>query len=692
MKYLLSILAVATLSPVTAIASDSAPADSLTKELREITVTSDTPYTKLKGSTLVTTVAGTELPNLGTALDVLAQLPMITADDGNVTVTGRGTPEIYIDGRPMHDAGELSQLQSDNIRRVELLMAPGAMYESTTTAVIKITTRRNHLDGLSVTDRATLTARRKLSADNMLDLNYRTGAWDFFATATAARNNSLIKGSTTNTLDYLGKKTVVGSTQRSEYPSTTQMFKGGFNYGTESRSAGAYYRFNPEQADYTNIGTEWLDDGPGIPRDIDRRIRAKSHLVSVYWEDRLAGKYKIHFDGDFRSSVARNRVMTVYPEGENNDVTSSDSRRSQLWAGKLYLSFPIGKGELNVGTQDSYTHTSLDYRMDNPLIGQYIPSTATEARQTSAALFASWSKAWEKLSLSAGLRYEYVDYLFNVDGVKDHDISRRDNLLTPDISLGYTPDERNQISLSYRMATLRPPYSQLTGSLSYTGRHEIEGGNPALRDEHMHDIQLFAAHGDLMLQADYTRSIDTYAFVKRLYQAPTLQLLMQPVNINVSALYVYLMYGRHIGAWHPEMTLGGRKQWLTIGHNDYNRPIFSYYFDNTFSLPCGFMLTLNASGQTSGDMHTNRFGGSWCVIDASVSKSLFDKALQIKLSATDLFNSRNNDWSMNTFGVFVNKRQSYDRRGISLSLTYRLHPRQSKYKGRSASESELNRL
>ena len=98
------------------------------------------------------------------------------------------------------------------------------------------------------------------------------------------------------------------------------------------------------------------------------------------------------------------------------------------------------------------------------------------------------------------------------------------------------------------------------------------------------------------------------------------------------------------------------------------------------------------NGQGRGDMHTNRFGTTWFTADASVGKTLLNKALTVKLSATDIFNTASNDWTMNTYGVFVDKRQSYDRRGISLSVCYRFQPRKDKYKGSSASESELRRL
>lgn len=98
------------------------------------------------------------------------------------------------------------------------------------------------------------------------------------------------------------------------------------------------------------------------------------------------------------------------------------------------------------------------------------------------------------------------------------------------------------------------------------------------------------------------------------------------------------------------------------------------------------------SGQGSGYMHTNKFGTTWFTMDASVGKSFLNKSLTVKIMATDIFNTANNDWTMNTFGVFVDKRQKYDRRGVSLNITYRFQPRQNKYKGKAASEAEMNRL
>ena len=349
-------------------------------------------------------------------------------------------------------------------------------------------------------------------------------------------------------------------------------------------------------------------------------------------------------------------------------------------------------GTSNTVLLATYYWTSLDYRMLNSSVSEYIPSSLTDARQTSAAVFASWSGMLGKFSLGAGARYEYVDYDFKVDGRRDENVSRRDHLLTPDLSVGYSFNDESQISLSYKMATVKPSYSQLTGSLNYTGLHQIEGGNPALHDEHAHDVQLFGMWKGFMLQADYTRALDTYAFVKQLYPAANLQLLMHPVNIDVSALSLYLVWNRAVGRWTPNVTAGVYRQWLTLGDTRYEKPIFSYYFDNMFALPHGWLITANINGSSQGDMHTNRFGATWFTMDASVGKTFLNKALTVKLSATDIFNTANNDWTMNTYGVFVDKKQSYDHRDISLNVIYNFHPRKSTYKGTSASEAEIKRL
>lgn len=684
---LITILALGTVK-----AQNQEASDSIISELQEVVVTAKQPATELVGATLVSTIPGSNLADLGNVFDVLAQLPMINVNDDVVSVIGKSNIEIYIDGRPAHDSQELQQILSSSLKTVELDMSPGAVYASNTEAVIRITTKRKFVQGFSFTNQFQLQRRRKWSVMNYIDLNYRLGSWEIFVSGAANSSNTLAIGTTINTLLYDGRETVVGSSQQNSYLTANGVVKTGFNYTRGAQSFGAFYRYNPEQGDFNNTGAEWLDDNPGIYREIYRHIRARSHHMSVYYENRFADKYLIHFDGDFHHSPAYNRVATIYTESTIPEVNSTDERISTLWAGKFSLTLPLFSGQLIVGTHGTHTHTSLNYRMLNSQVGEYIPSSFTDTRQTSAVLFASWSRMFGKFSISAGARYEYVDYDFKVDGKHDEAVSRKDHLLTPDISMGYSINKESRISFSYKMKTVKPPYSQLTGALNYVGMHEIEGGNMALHDERMHDMQLLGLWKGVMIQANFSRSLDSYAFVKQVYQANNLQLLMHPVNIDVSALSLYLAWSGPVGRWTPSITAGIYRQWLDLDGTDYNKPIFSYYFDNTFSLPRGWMITVNVSGRTQGDMHTNRFGTTVFAMDASVGKSFFNKSFVVNLSATDMFNTANNDWTMNTYGVSVDKRQRYDHRGISLNVIYNFHPYKSKYRGSSAASAEMQRL
>ena len=62
--------------------------------LGEVTVKGNLPKTQVKGDAMVTTVSGTLLEKAGTAENLLDKIPNVTAQDGAVTVFGRGTPEI----------------------------------------------------------------------------------------------------------------------------------------------------------------------------------------------------------------------------------------------------------------------------------------------------------------------------------------------------------------------------------------------------------------------------------------------------------------------------------------------------------------------------------------------------------------------------------------------------------------------
>ncbi|MCM1519128.1 MAG: carboxypeptidase-like regulatory domain-containing protein, partial [Pseudoflavonifractor sp.] len=95
-----------------------------TVALGEVVVKATRPATTMKGNALVTDVAGSSLAIAGTANDVLMRVPMVVDNGGTIEVFGKGAPAIYINGRKVNDLQELSQLNSGDIKNVEVITNP----------------------------------------------------------------------------------------------------------------------------------------------------------------------------------------------------------------------------------------------------------------------------------------------------------------------------------------------------------------------------------------------------------------------------------------------------------------------------------------------------------------------------------------------------------------------------------------
>lgn len=85
---------------------------------------------------------GNPLSKLGSAVDAIKQMPLISGIGNNISVLGKGTPEIYINHRKVRDNSELQQLSSQDIERVEIITNPGAKYEADVKSVIIIHTKK----------------------------------------------------------------------------------------------------------------------------------------------------------------------------------------------------------------------------------------------------------------------------------------------------------------------------------------------------------------------------------------------------------------------------------------------------------------------------------------------------------------------------------------------------------------------
>ena len=115
-------------------------------QMLEGAVASDVmPKTKLTGEGLQTNVRGSVLENVGTANDVLSKTPGLIKGQNGLEVIGKGSPMVYINGRRVSDVSELDRLQSNEIQSVEVITNPGAQYDATVRAVVRLAPQKNAL-------------------------------------------------------------------------------------------------------------------------------------------------------------------------------------------------------------------------------------------------------------------------------------------------------------------------------------------------------------------------------------------------------------------------------------------------------------------------------------------------------------------------------------------------------------------
>ena len=133
----------------------------------------------------------------------------------------------------------------------------------------------------------------------------------------------------------------------------------------------------------------------------------------------------------------------------------------------------------------------------------------------------------------------------------------------------------------------------------------------------------------------------------------------------------------------------GRDLGIDVYHKE---PTFYFNWDNSFNLPKGWFLNVQAYLQTGAQtgfavIHTNG------QVNARLSKSFFkDNAITMTLTASDIF--RTGYYYFNVHGIdSYNGNKIYrDFQRIGIQLSYKFNATKSKYKGTGAGQSEKKRL
>ena len=674
------------------------------------------PKTQLTGEGLQTNVRGSVLENLGNANDVLARTPGLVKGQNGLEVIGKGEPLVYINGRKVTDASELQRLQSNEIQSVEVITNPGAQYDATVRAVVRIRTIKRQGDGfgfnLYASDAQSLRRATFNDPDANLNLNYRTGNVDIFAGINYNQNHFLQQSdgerTTTATPAYWDLATIDGEGLSNNL---------GGNAGVNWQIADNHYLGGKVEwgrqlsmwdrtliTDKVSLGGEPIDDLITITEDKMGDIAPYNIGTNIYYNGTVGGKLNIDFNADYYTNASTSLSSSTETSTMTEDAkvsTSSDSR-NRLYAAKLVLSYPIWKGQLQVGTEETFSRRSDNYR----LTGILVPASSASVKEDNIAGFASYGFFLPQVGqMSAGVRYEHVNYNYEDALAPQNNISRSYGNWFPTLSYAnaFGPV---QLLLNYSVKTRRPGYSLLSSAIRYNSRYIWQSGNAALQPQIQHELGLTALWKFITLGVSYDRVNNAIVTWSSPYNDQGV-MLVQPRNLNepYRNLSVFVNLTPTLGPVTLNYTFVVQPQWLTIAAPDSSqpsgvretsfngRPLYVAQLFNTLRLKGGWQFELGGVVYSRGYTQNLYLTNVYFDLSAAVQKSLLkDGSLVLRLEGSDLAGLGHNDVSTDFGNYKLWQTNILNSQKVKISIRYNFNTAQSKYKGTGAGKDQKARM
>ena len=676
--------------------SDTLNIDSLFHDLGEITVTARRPAVRIKKDALTVDVKDTYLANSGTTLQLLGKMPFVTLSGSELEVIGRGTPVVYINGRRVRDLSELQQLPSSSIKNVEIITSPGSRYDATVNAVIRVTTVAPVGEGFSLSDRTVIGYKHYAYLFERLNLNYRRGGLDLFADLNYENYRERPAYSLDET-QYLptGVTTTHSSgRERSIYP--VYRAKAGFNYTLTGHTFGLFYDFSfrPSTSTGSSTTARTIDGilADGLANTTNSRTHARQHLLSGYYNGTF-GKWQLNADIDllWKTDDSDNALNETSAANAPRQFSIHNDITNRLIAASLSASFPVWKGRINFGAETSDIDRTDRYNSG----ATFITPSDTHIDETIAALFGDISQQFGPVDLSVGLRYEHTDSRFYLYGVRRPDESRREGRLFPSATVAMPVGTVN-MRLSYSRKTSRPSFGQLNSAIRYKDRYTYESGNPYLRPILRDNLTFTATWRDLAVELDYTSTDNYFMWQTVPYPGnPDVTLLQMQNMPRFNTLSAMANYAPAFGCWHPVLMAAVETSDFSLVHAGttmrLNRPIGVFRFNNALHLPWDMWLNADFSCRTAGDAENLHVRPTW-QCNLALYKAFANDTWAVRLSLDDVFaTSRSRVTIYDTISATsIDKR--YDTRDLQLTVTWRLNPARSKYRGRGAAHDQRDRL
>lgn len=666
-------------------------------KLGEVAVKGYRPVARLKTDGLQVAISGTYLANTGTALEVLGKMPFVSKTGSELEVLGKGTPIVYINGRQVRDQSELDRLSSADIKSVDVVTSPGARYSSSVNAVIRITTIAPVGEGFSFNDRTTVGYKHYAYLFEQANFNFRKNGFDLFGMLNYENYRERPRFEN-NTTQYLQSGTVSQVSYGKDF-TIYPVYGGkvGLNFNSSNQYAGFYYDFayRPASGSSSSFTSRQLNSvlEDELRYDGNNHRRNRQHLVSAYYTGTL-GKWQLtaNFDALWQINHRSTNETEVSIFNAARIFSTDNDVDNRLLAGNISALFPMWKGELRFGTEISDIYRRDLYLSD----ADFISDNDTKIREATSALFAETSQTFGKVSVSAGLRWEYTDSRYFRWGEKKDDQSRQYHNLAPSATISF-PIGKVSANLSYMRKTSRPAFEQLSSAVRYLDRYSYESGNPNLRPIYRDYVSLSSSWRDVVVELTYYSTTNYFMWQTFPYPGnPDATLLKMENMSRYNTFEAFANYSPcFFTIWRPTFMAGIAAQDFRLRHNGtemkLNRPLGIFRFNNAIHLPWDLWINLDFSARTSGNTENIYVKSRWNC-DVGIYKSFASDTWSVKLQLNDVFNTYRQQMKFYDALTTSSVNKIFDTRDLSLTIRCNFNGARSRYKGRGVANAEKGRL
>ncbi|MBN1113277.1 MAG: TonB-dependent receptor [Bacteroidales bacterium] len=663
-------------------------------DIEEVMVIGEKPAVEYKIDKKVVNVSKQLSGKGGSAIDVLQNTPSINTDvEGNITLRGSSSFTVLIDGKPsiLDGSDALNQIPANAIDNIEIITNPSAKFDPDGTAgIINIITKKNKLEGIS----GMVTASVGTGPDygGSIQLGYRT--------------EKLNISTEVNYRD--GEMNITSEDYRETFYNDSIMYlqtngDGGRNRGfmsakvgadyqlTEKNSVGLIIGFNNFKMDRTSDSKnkQWSSTNKTnnyILTDNDINMSIPSYQITLTDEHVFAKDNKLTTKFNYNiSNLDKDELLYRHDLNNNNTLQenrislSNDTRNSY----RLELDYerPLGeKGKLEAGYQVRFDNASttndiFDINVNTGAKTLDPLSNEFDFSRWIHALYATYSKQWNKLDIKLGLRSEYTDRAITPEGLSAYTYSKVD--FYPSAYFTYRISEMQQVQANYsrrvnrpRDFFLNPVTFRSDGFSAFRGNPELE---PAFANSYELNYQYRFNSSFISLETYYRKTDNKMTRISTLDNNGTLISTIQNLDSDQS-LGIEVMANLKLTNWwsiNPSYTyyhyqVDGNYDGATMSNssNNWNARLSN----NIKVLP---QTSLQIDGMyNSPEATLNGEEAEMYFLNAAIKQDLYKRKVALTFSVSDVFQTRKHEETERSVNFYSHELHYRQAPVFKLSISY----------------------